>query len=58
MYIKNIYFVHTLYFILYQNITDYMYNVYIVLVEDTHTLYAVCEVCTAFAIHYKYIVEV
>ena len=56
MYIKNIYFVHTLYFVLYQNITDYMYNVYIV--QDTHTLYAVCEVCTTFAIHYKYIVEV
>ena len=33
-----------------------MYDVYIV--QDTHTLYAVCEVCTAFAIHYKYIVEV
>ena len=33
-----------------------MYNVYIV--QDTHTLYAVCEVYTAFTIHYKYIVEV
>ena len=33
-----------------------MYNVYVL--QDTHTLYAVCEVCTAFAIHCKYIVEV
>ena len=33
-----------------------MYSVYII--QDTHTLYAVYEVCTAFAIHYKYIVEV
>ena len=27
-------------------------------IHITHTLYAVCEVCSVFAIHYRYIVEV
>ena len=57
---KNIYFVHTFY--LYQciSITQELYTV-----QNIHMLYAACEVCSVFAIHYtlyrihyKYIVEV
>ena len=28
------------------------------IIQDTHKLYAVCEACSVFAIHYKYMVEV
>ena len=28
------------------------------IIQDTHKLYAACEACSVFAIHYKYMVEV
>ena len=27
------------------------------IIQDTHKLYAVCEACSLFTIHYKYMVE-
>ena len=28
------------------------------IIQDTHKLYAVCEACSVFTMHYKYMVEV
>ena len=67
LHIQHIYFYrHSVYNEAYnQGITDYLYNLHICIIhyrlyriQNTHKLYALCEACSVYAKHNKYIVEV